>query len=70
MKHEKNGYLSFIIYGIAFWEGTCRIEMKINNNEIKGPSKKIKRTIIINNYLFFNIQNLNILKKIEHSKYK
>jgi hypothetical protein len=41
MKHEKNGYSTFINYGIAFWKKTCRIEMKINDNEIEGPSKKL-----------------------------
>ncbi|KAL6613027.1 hypothetical protein U3516DRAFT_798178 [Neocallimastix sp. 'constans'] len=42
MKHEKNGYSSFIIYGITFWKRICRIEMKINNNDIKGPSESLK----------------------------
>ena len=42
MKHEKNGYSTFINYGIAFWKKTCRIEMKINNNDIKGPSESLK----------------------------
>jgi hypothetical protein len=41
MKHEKNGYSTFINYGIAFWKKNCRIEMKINDNEIDGPSKKL-----------------------------
>ncbi|KAL6588903.1 DUF1703-domain-containing protein [Neocallimastix sp. 'constans'] len=42
MKHEKNGYSSFIIYGITFWKKTCRIEMRINNNDIKVPSESLK----------------------------
>jgi len=42
MKNEKNGYSSFIIYGITFWKRICRIEMKINNNDIKGPSESLK----------------------------
>jgi len=41
MKHEKNDYSNFINYGIAFWKKTCRIEMKINDNEIEGPLKKL-----------------------------
>jgi len=40
MKHENNGYKTFINYGIAFWRKYCRIEMNISdNNKIIGPSK-------------------------------
>jgi len=38
-KHKINNYNSFIKYGIAFYKKNCRVEMKINEDEIQSPSK-------------------------------
>jgi len=38
-KHIINNYNSFKKYGIAFYKKNCRIEMKINEDEIQSPSK-------------------------------
>ncbi|OUM58867.1 hypothetical protein PIROE2DRAFT_15767 [Piromyces sp. E2] len=38
-KPKMNLYNNFIKYGIAFYKKNCRVEMKINENEIQNPSK-------------------------------
>jgi len=37
LKHIINNYNSFIKYGIAFYKKRCRVEMKINEDEIQSP---------------------------------
>jgi len=42
-KHKRNGYTTFIKYGIVFWKRIGRVEMKNNNGEIQSLSKKKKK---------------------------